>query len=365
VPISSTIELNNHILLTGATGFLGSYLLAWLLKEQNNKIYCLVRANSIEEAKTRVKRVLIEYNLLDDSFDRVEFVLGDLAKTNLGMDQKIYDTLSSKITHIYHSASYLNSMVSYEVLRDVNVGGVKEILKFAASNVPKKIEYISTADVFTYQTQPIADEDTDVSTQIHYSSNGYASSKFVAENVLLKARDRGFDINIYRVGLITGDTTYGKNEKSQWFYNLIDSSVKLGCMIDIPDFEISITPVDYIASSIVSLSSKYSNEIFHLSSPLMVKFSDLVRLQNIKIVDLYTLIQKVKAYNETHLEELYITQFMNEMLSFSQDEALVFEENELRMKEKKPLLRTMKTVKKLDIKFPMIDTDLLDKYFDV
>jgi amino acid adenylation domain-containing protein/thioester reductase-like protein len=362
-PLSSPILLNNTILLTGATGFLGSYILSELLKEPNNTIYCLIRASSPTEAKERVQKVMSEYNLLSNSFDRVKFVVGDLAKPQLGIDKEIYEKLSSEITHIYHSASYMNSMVSYEVLRDVNVGGIKEILKFASHHQPKKIEYISTADIFSYKTQPIADENTPIATQIHYSSNGYASSKFIAENVLSIAKERGFDVNIYRVGLITGDTTYGKNEKSQWFYNLIDSITKIGCMVDIADFEISITPVDYIAKSILSLSTKYSNDIFHLSSPLMVKFIDLVRYQNIEVVDLYTFIKRVKEYNATHQEELYVTQFINEMLEFTQEEAIAFEKEQLKMREKKPLLRTLNTTKKLDIKFPILDDVLLGRYF--
>ena len=126
-PLCSPILLNNTILLTGATGFLGSYILSELLKEPNNTIYCLIRASSPTEAKERVQKVMSEYNLLSNSFDRVKFVVGDLAKPQLGIDKEIYEKLSTKITHIYHSASYMNSMVSYEVLRDVNVGGIKEI----------------------------------------------------------------------------------------------------------------------------------------------------------------------------------------------------------------------------------------------
>jgi len=363
-PLKSPIVIDKNILLTGATGFLGVYILSELLKTQENHIYCLVRAKSQKEGKERVKDTMREYNLLIDDFDnRVEIVVGDLAQPNLGIDQEIYKKLSKTITHIYHSASYLNSMVSYEILKEVNVGGVKEVLKFASTSIPKKIEYISTADVFSHKSQPIATEQTPLSAQIHYSSNGYASSKFIAEAVLHLAKERGFDINIYRVGLITGDTKIGKNEKSQWFYNLIDSIRKIDCMIDINDFEISITPVDYIAKSILLLSANYNNDIFHLSSPLMVKFADLVRFQNIDIVDLYTFIQKVKAYNATNEKELYITQFMNEMLEFSKEEAIEYEKVWLKMAEKKPLLSTFDTTKKLDIEFPLIGDELLGKYF--
>ena len=362
-PIDSKIELNKNILLTGATGFLGSYILSQLLQDRDNKISLLVRGESIQKAKERVESVMREYNLYqDDYLDRVEFILGDLSKPNLGIEENLYNRLSKEITQIYHSASYLNSLVSYEILKEVNVAGVKEILRFASKGVAKKIEYISTVDVFTYRTQPIVDENTDVTKQIHFRDNGYASSKFIAENVLLLAKERGFNINIYRVGLITGDTKLGKNEKSQWFYNLIDSIKKIDCMVDIKDFEISITPVDYIAKSVTSLS-KYENEIFHISSPFMVKFTDLVKFQNIDIVDFYTFIQKIKAYNQTHKEELYLTQFVNEMLDFSKEEADIFENEQLKMREPKPLLRTIYTTKKLDIDFPIIDEELLGKYF--
>jgi effector-binding domain-containing protein len=74
-----------------------------------------------------IGRIDNQIKLRSNSFDRVKFVVGDLAKPQLGIDKEIYERLSSEITHIYYSASYMNSMVSYEVLRDVNVGGIKEI----------------------------------------------------------------------------------------------------------------------------------------------------------------------------------------------------------------------------------------------
>jgi hypothetical protein len=95
----------------------------------------------------------------------------------------------------------------------------------------------------------------------------------------------------------------------------------------------------------------------------MVKFIDLVRYQNIEVVDLYTFIERVKEYNATHQEELYVTQFINEMLEFTQEEVIAFEKEQLKMREKKSLLRTLNTTKKLDIEFPLLDDVLLGRYF--
>jgi len=62
-----------------------------------------------------IGRIDNQIKLRSNSFDRVKFVVGDLAKPQLGIDKEIYEKLSNKITHIYHSARYMNSMVSYEV----------------------------------------------------------------------------------------------------------------------------------------------------------------------------------------------------------------------------------------------------------
>ncbi|MFQ7839861.1 MAG: SDR family oxidoreductase [Thomasclavelia spiroformis] len=43
--------MKNVCLLTGATGYLGSYLLRELLQETTMQIYCLIRAESLREAE--------------------------------------------------------------------------------------------------------------------------------------------------------------------------------------------------------------------------------------------------------------------------------------------------------------------------
>ena len=47
-----------HILLTGATGFLGAFLLRELLERTEADIHCLVRAGSADEGRTRLRQTL-------------------------------------------------------------------------------------------------------------------------------------------------------------------------------------------------------------------------------------------------------------------------------------------------------------------
>jgi len=62
VPIEPETE-PAHIFLTGATGFLGSFLLHELLEQTQAEIYCLVRSANVEESKQKLHRTLASYAL--------------------------------------------------------------------------------------------------------------------------------------------------------------------------------------------------------------------------------------------------------------------------------------------------------------
>src|SRR5205807_3863953 len=55
-----------HVLLTGATGFLGAYLLRTLLDETEADVYCLVRATT-GDALARIRQNLERYGLWQSS----------------------------------------------------------------------------------------------------------------------------------------------------------------------------------------------------------------------------------------------------------------------------------------------------------
>ncbi|BDI19721.1 hypothetical protein ANSO36C_55230 [Nostoc cf. commune SO-36] len=74
------------ILLTGATGFLGAFLLYELLQQTTGDIYCLIRAKTTELATKRLQNHLKSYLLWDESFNqRVIPLIGDLAQPLLGL----------------------------------------------------------------------------------------------------------------------------------------------------------------------------------------------------------------------------------------------------------------------------------------
>ena len=74
------------IFLTGATGFLGAFLLHELLQQTQADIYCLVRSTNTEESKQKIRRTLASYALWDEGLSsRIIPVVGDLSEPLFGL----------------------------------------------------------------------------------------------------------------------------------------------------------------------------------------------------------------------------------------------------------------------------------------
>jgi len=80
--------------VTGATGFIGRFLVAELLENREGAIYCLCRSTSLDKLDALKDR-------LGDK-DRIVAVVGDLAKTRLGVDDAEIQRLSGQIEHFIH-----------------------------------------------------------------------------------------------------------------------------------------------------------------------------------------------------------------------------------------------------------------------
>src|SRR4029453_521432 len=121
------------ILLTGATGFLGAFLLHELLEKTRADIYCLVRCTDEEEGRARLLASLEGYLPgIRQEVSRIIPVPGDLSQSQLGLTTEEFQMLAGKVDAIYHSAAMVNWVYSYEQLKPSNVNGIREILKLAS-----------------------------------------------------------------------------------------------------------------------------------------------------------------------------------------------------------------------------------------
>jgi thioester reductase-like protein len=268
-----------QIFLTGATGFVGAFLLHELLKQTQAQILCLVRAESLEQAWKRIQENLNSYDLAID-VDRVIPLLGDLAQPQLGLSDAEFHNLARQVDVIYHNGAWVNHTLPYTALKAANVLGTQEILRLAVCHTLKPVHLISTISVFGADTG-----DAQASTPIleHVNLNdfplpvmGYAQSKRIAEQIGQIGRDRGIPLTIYRLGAISGSSQTGAFNANDFLYRLMVGCVQLG---SVPDraMTLDMLPVDYVSQAIITLSQQPAaiGQAFHLVHPHPVA-SDII-----------------------------------------------------------------------------------------
>ena len=268
------------IFLTGATGFLGAFLLHELLQQTQADIYCLVRSSNIEESKQKIRRTLASYALWDERLSsRIIPVVGDLSEPGFGLAAHQFEALANTIDAIYHSGAAVNWIYSYERLKPTNVLGTQEVLRLASQNKAKAVHYISTVAVFPVlanaKRKVIGEQESLDHGGVLYG--GYSQSKWVAEKLVTIARSRGIPVCIYRPALITGHSQTGVWNTDDVLCRAIKSSIELGAAPD-AEARLNMIPVDYVSKAVVHLSRQGNalGRVFHLAHSRPVSWMELV-----------------------------------------------------------------------------------------
>jgi thioester reductase-like protein len=268
------------IFLTGATGFLGVYLLGELLQQTEATIYCLVRSRDEEAGMARLQNKLTATGLWDGTLrTRIRPVIGDLGEPLFGLSPAQFDQLAQQVDVIYHNGAIVNFLQPYRSFQGANVLGTQEIIRLATQDRCKPIHYVSTAFVFGTEQQRNG--------QIVYEEDelgdgnrlllGYFQSKWVAEKILGLARARGLPVYIYRPGVLIGDSRTGSwDNPDDFLCRTIKGCLQLGAWPTL-DGSLSLTPVDYVGRAIVHLALHAAGPrtIFHLVNPHPLAFHHL------------------------------------------------------------------------------------------
>ncbi len=278
-------QQNDHdsILLTGATGFLGIYLLKELLKQTTRKIVCLVRAKSEVEAYERIyhaaQKVQVHFDESEQS--RIVPILGDIAQSKLGMTHDNWQMLAKSVGEIMHCGAVVHMQKDYADLKATNAECLQEIISFSQTVREKKIHYISTLSVFvsTDKLSGVCYEDDDLkSTKKVYG--GYAQSKWAAECYLWALKKQGLPINIFRLGLITGNSQTGVCATSDFLQLFMQGLISLGCYPegDWSHLEMDVTPVDFAARAIVHIANQAQTNCFHIANASRFSLAQIIEV---------------------------------------------------------------------------------------
>lgn len=260
----------HRVLLTGANGFLGVFLLRELLRQTDAVVHCLVRGANAGAARGRLRDALTWYRLAGEvDLGRVVVEVGDLAEPGMGLTQERFDYLARVVEAVYHAGALVNSNYAYDELRPTNILGTQQVLRLAAQTRTVPIHFLSTGSVFPPLPAGKLDwRPDDVPGPVEALRTGYSQSKLVAEQILGVAADRGMPISTYRIDRVWGDQRNGACQTDDFFWLALKGCVQAGVVPDDVKALFTLVPVDYAAAALVALSmqTESAGRLFHMSN---------------------------------------------------------------------------------------------------
>ena len=194
------------VLLTGATGFVGTEVAQRLLDRTDLALVALVQAASDDEARRVTRRTWYGRTQLTAALGgRVEVVAGDVTQPLLGLDPEVYAALVRRLSHVVHAAANVRFDASLDDLRRTNVVGTANVLTLAraahADHGLERVLHVSTAYVAGRRTGEIGEDD--LSDRFGFE-NDYERTKYEAERLVREATD--LPVTVARPGMIVGDS---------------------------------------------------------------------------------------------------------------------------------------------------------------
>ncbi len=264
----TTLREAGDVFLTGATGFLGAFLLDGLLSSTNARVHCLVRGRGDKDPLETIAANLESYGLSTGGLDRVEPVVGDLGEPLLGMKEEDFDALAREVDVVIHAGAAVNLVYPYSALEAANVGGTREALRLACRHGARPFHFVSTDGIFPPDTG-VCEEDANLDPLIDDLEDGYGRSKWVAERLVREAEARGLPVSVYRPGNISGHSETGASNPRDLLGAILSESLRVGAAPDIEGWRVEMTPADFVAAAILDAASRPDTPggTYHLTNP--------------------------------------------------------------------------------------------------
>ncbi|MFZ5965182.1 SDR family oxidoreductase [Thalassococcus sp. BH17M4-6] len=265
-----------HVVLTGATGFLGVHVLAALLQSGGPRVTCLTRGRDDAEAEARVLAALKDTGAPIANLSRLRVLAHDLSRS-LQDTPGLLPRIAQADT-IINCAARVNFTDRYMQARGANVLSVRHLLHLASLGM--RMHHVSTVAVFSPAAFAGAEvtEDTPPRIAAFGAAQGYAQTKLAAELMLQEAAENGLQTTIYRPGLIGWDSRTGHGNHADFLTHFITGSIRVGALPDI-GIRLSIAPVDYVAGAIVGTALQGGADIpaLHLVGESALSMADLAQ----------------------------------------------------------------------------------------
>ena len=260
--------------VTGATGFIGTYLVARLLA-RGGPIHVLVREGSLE----RLARLRETWGV-DEK--RVVAVVGDLTQPNLGVKPADLHRLKGKIAHCFHLAAIYDIQAPAETQQSANVEGTRHAVEFAEAIQAGCFHHVSSIAAAGLYDGVFREDMFDEAEELDHP---YFRTKHDAEGVVRHECQVPF--RIYRPGFVVGDSKTGRIDKIDGPYYFFKTIQKMRKMlppwmptIGIEGGRINIVPVDFVAAALDHIAHRkgLDGKCFHLTDPAPYRVGEVLNI---------------------------------------------------------------------------------------
>lgn len=288
-PLACTAAPGSDVLLTGATGFLGAFLLAELLNTTEGRIYCLVRAPDEAAGWKRLVTAAAKFELPEPDRRRVHVVPGNLTDIADVCQRYRAGELAQRVGYVLHCAAKVVFTEPYRVLRQDNTLPLLDLLRWMRSHGIRDIGFVSTVAATHYAlgTQGVLGVQEALGTQGALGSSGkiretreqpldpqqggYGVGKWVAERLLERAEHDGMQVRVFRPGYLLGATETGACNDKDLLWSVLASGLAVGAH-PCDDRGMPMAPVDVVARAIAELTCAPGSvgRVYHLTDEIAV-----------------------------------------------------------------------------------------------
>ncbi|KAJ5555047.1 Male sterility NAD-binding [Penicillium sp. DV-2018c] len=274
------------VLVTGATGNLGAFIVAELLKRPTvSEVWALVRAPGQAAAGARLYNSLADRNIVltDAEAAKLHAVPSDLSQPDLGLEGHVLRHLLVRLTCVIHSAWAVNFNLGVRSFEQQHIRGTHNLINLCLRcylPTPARFFFCSSVSAASNTPRPASIPETMIENLEHAQGTGYGRSKLVTELIVRNAMcQTGMQARVLRIGQLGGDTVSAHWNETEAVALMFRSALTTGSLPEL-DERLSWLPVDLCGRAISDLAmneataSRDANLVYHLVNPSLFSWKD-------------------------------------------------------------------------------------------